>query len=81
MRRHHGPVPPKHIIVFADRKQATTVLEEITVEKLICISRAENARRNSLYSKDHELGRLAQIKGAITRQINRITREHKEQQA
>ena len=79
--QHHGPVPPKHIIVFADSKQATTVLEEITVDKLICISRAENALRNSMYAKNHELGRLAQLKGAITRQINRITREHKEKQA
>lgn len=79
--QHNGPIPPKHIVVFADSKQATTVLEEITVDKLICISRKENARRNSLYSKDHELGRLAQLKGAITRQINRITREHKEKQA
>lgn len=79
--QHHGPVPPKHIVVFADSKKATTVLEEITVDKLICISRAQNAMRNSLYSKSHELGRLAQIKGAITRQINRITKEHKEQNA
>ena len=79
--QHNGPIPPKHIVVFADSKQATTVLEEITVEKLVCISRAENAARNSMYSKSHELGRLSQIKGAITRQINRITREHKEKQA
>lgn len=79
--QHHGPIKPKHIVVFADSKQATTVLEEITVDKLICITRAEHARRNSMYSKDHELGRLAQLKGAITRQINRITKEHKEKQA
>lgn len=77
--QHHGPIPPKHIIVFADSKQATTVLEEITVDKLICISRKENALRNSMHAKNHELGRLSQLKGAITRQINRITREHKEQ--
>lgn len=79
--QHNGPIPPKHIIVFADSKQATTVLEEITVDKLICISRKENALRNSMYAKNHELGRLSQLKGAITRQINRITREHKEKQA
>lgn len=79
--QHHGPVPPKHIVVFADSKKATTVLEEITVDKLICISRAQNAMRNSLYSKDHDLGRLAQLKGAITRQVNRINQEHKEKQA
>lgn len=79
--QHYGPIKPKYIVVFADSKQATTVLEEITVDKLICITRAEHARRNSMYSKDHELGRLSQLKGAITRQINRITKEHKEKQA
>lgn len=79
--QHNGPIPPKHIIVFADSKQATTVLEEITVDKIICISRAQNAMRNSLYSKDHDLGRLAQLKGAITRQVNRINKEHKAKQA
>lgn len=76
--QHHGPVPPQHIVVFADSKQATTVLEEITVDKLICISRAENARRNSAAAHSTEYGRLAQLKGAITRQINRIAREAKE---
>lgn len=79
--RHHGPVPAGHIVVFKETRLATTVLEEITVDKLICISRAESAMRNSLYSKDHDLGRLAQLKGAITRQVNRINKEHKEKQA
>lgn len=79
--QHHGPVPPKHIVIFKDSRLATVVLEEITVDKLICISRAQNAMRNSLYSKDHDLGRLAQLKGAITRQVNRINKEHKEKQA
>lgn len=79
--QHHGPVPAGHIVVFKETRLATTVLEEITVDKLICISRAENAMRNSLYSKDHDLGRLAQLKGAITRQVNRINKEHKEKQA
>ena len=78
---HHGPVPPKHIVIFKDSRLATVVLEEITVDKIICISRAQNAMRNSLYSKDHDLGRLAQLKGAITRQVNRINKEHKEKQA
>ena len=79
--QHHGPVPAGHIVVFKETRLATTVLEEITADKLICISRAENAMRNSMYAKNHELERLAQLKGAITRQINRITREHKEKQA
>ena len=78
--QHHGPVPPQHIVVFADSKQATTVLEEITVDKLICISRAENARRNSAAAHSTEYGKLAQLKGAITRQVNRIIKEHEQRQ-
>ena len=79
--QHHGPVPPKHIVVFADSKQATTVLEEITVDKIICISRAENARRNSAAAHSTEYGKLAQLKGAITRQVNRIIKEHEQRQS
>lgn len=79
--QHHGPVPDKHIVVFADSKQATTVLEEITVDKLICISRAENARRNSAAAHSTEYGKLAQLKGAITRQVNRIIKEHEQRQS
>ncbi len=79
--QHHGPVPDKHIVVFADSKQATTVLEEITIDKLICISRAENARRNSAAAHSTEYGRLAQLKGAITRQVNRIIKEHEQRQS
>lgn len=79
--QHHGPVPDKHIVVFADSKQATTVLEEITIDKLICISRAENARRNSAAAHSTEYGKLAQLKGAITRQVNRIIKEHEQRQS
>ena len=79
--QHHGPVPDKHIVVFADSKQATTALEEITIDKLICISRAENARRNSAAAHSTEYGKLAQLKGAITRQVNRIIKEHEQRQS
>lgn len=70
----HGPLPPKHIVVFRPG-QFTRVLEEITLERVECISMAENARRNHPRNKSHELGRLVQLKGAITRQVNRINRE------
>lgn len=70
----HGPIPPGHIVRFkAGRK--TTVLEQITLEALECISRAEHARRNHPRNKSPELARLVQLKGAITRQVNRINRE------
>lgn len=70
----HGPVAPGHIVVFKNR-QRTNKLEEITIDRLECISRADNARRNTLHHRNPELARLAQLKGAINRQVNRIVRE------
>ncbi len=71
----HGPVPPGHLVVWRNPAQATTVLEQITPDKLECITRAEHARRNHPRNKSPELARLVQLKGAITRQVNRIARE------
>lgn len=70
----YGPLPAKHIVVFKPGMR-TTVLEEITLDRVECISMAENARRNHPRTKSPELGRLVQLKGAITRQVNRINRE------
>ena len=75
----NGPLPPGHIVVFRPG-QFTNVLEQITLERVECISRAENARRNHPRNQHPEYGRLVQLKGAITRQVNRITREHRQQQ-
>lgn len=72
--RERGPIPPQHMVVFRPGK-FTAKFEEITVDRLECISRAENARRNHPRSKSPELAALVQLKGAITRQVNRITRE------
>ena len=70
----HGPVPPGHIVVFKNPGLRTVVLEQITLDKLDCITRAEHARRNHPRNKHPELGRLIQLKGAITRQVNRIAK-------
>ena len=76
----HGPIPAGHIVVY--RPGMKTVVEaEITVGRLECISRAENAHRNHPRNRDPELGRLVQLKGAITRQVNRINREAQERNA
>jgi hypothetical protein len=70
----HGPVPPGHIVVFKPG-QKTLVLQDITLDRIECISRKENARRNHPSSSNPELARLIQLKGAITRQVNRINQE------
>lgn len=70
----HGPIPRDHLVAFKPGMR-TAVEAEITLERLECISRAENARRNHPRSKSPDLARLVQLKGAITRQANRIARE------
>jgi hypothetical protein len=75
----HGPVPKGSIVVFKPGR-VTHVLELITLDAIECITRAENSRRNHPRNKSPEIGRLVQLKGAITRQVNRITRAHEAQQ-
>lgn len=72
----NGPVPPGHIVVFKPGMK-TNKPERITAEIVECITRAENARRNN-ERRDPELIKLYQLKGAITRQVNRITKESKD---
>lgn len=73
----NGAIPKGHIIVFRPGRRSA-VLELITPDAVECISRAEHARRNHPRNKSPELGRLIQLKGAITRQVNRIAREAQE---
>ena len=70
----HGPIPHGHIVVFK-RGQKTAIEADVTANRLDCISRKEHARRNHPRSHSPELAKLVQLKGAITRQVNRITRE------
>lgn len=70
----NGPIPSSHMVVFR-RGQFTNDVELLTADRLECISRAENAQRNSLWRRDPEIMRLHQLKGQITRQVNRIQKE------
>lgn len=76
----HGPIPPHHMVIFKPGMK-TTELALITEDRLECISRAENARRNHPNQRHPELAKLYQLKGAITRQVNRINRETQEAHA
>lgn len=76
----HGAIPQGHVITFKPGTK-TTALEHITLDKLECISREELAQRNHPNRSNPELARLVQLKGAITRQVNRITRESKEKES
>ena len=76
----HGPVPDGHIVVFKPGR-FTNLEADITLDRLECISQADNARRNHPRNKSPELARLYQLKGAITRQANRIAREAAEHES
>lgn len=73
----NGPVPKGHVVAF--RGARTTVLEDITVDRLELLTMADNMRRNSIHTRlPPEVRQLAQLKGAITRQVNRIAKESKQ---
>jgi len=72
----HGPVPAGHLVVFkAGMKTLDPAL--ITLDRVELITMAENARRNHWRTASPELGQIVQLKGAITRQVNRIKKQAK----
>ena len=75
----HGPLQKGHMVFFKPG-QRTAVEAEITADKLECITRQDHMRRHSMHSRGPEVAKLVQLKGQITRQVNRIHREHNEQQ-
>lgn len=74
----NGPIPRGYVVCFLPGRR-TAEAEKITLDALELVHRAELARRNHPRSKSPELAKLVQLKGAITRQVNRIAREAQEQ--
>lgn len=70
----NGPVPAGHLVVFKPGRK-TTKLEEITLEAVECITKAEHARRNSIHNLPPEFAEVARLRGQLTRAINRKARE------
>jgi hypothetical protein len=66
----NGPVPPKHIVVFKPGMR-TAELEEITLERVECISLAENMKRNTRHNLPPELNEVIQLRAVLTRHINK----------
>lgn len=73
----NGPVPPKHIVVFKPGMR-TNVLEEITADKVECISLAENMQRNTRHRLPKELNEIIQLRAVLTRQINKRSNHEQE---
>lgn len=66
----NGPLPAKHIVVFKPGMK-TSQLEEITLDRVECISLAENMRRNTVHNMPKELVDLVRLRAVLTRHINR----------
>lgn len=73
-----GRVPSGHVVVFKPGMK-TTLLNEITPDRLECIDRAQLAARNSVHRHGPEIARLSQLRGALNRQIRRIERQQDQQ--
>jgi hypothetical protein len=71
--RAHGPIPPGHVVAFKPGTK-TTDPDRITPEILECITMAENMIRNQR-RLGPEMAKVVQLRGAITRQINKRLKE------
>lgn len=78
--REHGPIPAGKLLVFKPGMK-TNDPAQITVDRLELADRATLAKRTHPRNRSPELARLVQLKGAITRQVNRIAREAQEKRA
>lgn len=73
----HGKIPRGMVVVFKPG-MFTTTSQDITVEKLECITRRELMMRNSLHTNyPREVRHLIQLRAAITRQIHKRQRSAK----
>ena len=70
----HGPIPKNHCVCFKPGR-FTCVLELITLDAIELLTRKEVMLKNSIWVKNPELAQLYQLKGQITRQVNRIQKE------
>lgn len=62
----NGPLPKGHALAFKDGNKSN-----ITLDNLELITRAELMRRNSYHQYGAEVAKVVQLRGAITRQINK----------
>ena len=69
----HGSVPEGHTVAFKPGRK-TTEIALITVDALELLSRAELMQRNHYQRYPKEVAQLIQLKGALSRQINKRTR-------
>lgn len=66
----HGPIPDGYAVAFRPGRRST-VLEEITLDALELVEKAEVMRRNSISNLPPELVELVRLRGVVTREINK----------
>ena len=70
----NGPIPPKHLVRFKPGMHTVNV-DEVTLDRLECVSRAEHMRTHTYHQYGPEVASVVQLRGALTRQINRRAKE------
>lgn len=66
----NGPIPAGHIVAFKDGIRRLQP-DEITLDVLVLRSRKEHILVHSIHTYGPEVAHLMQLRGAITRQINK----------
>lgn len=69
----HGPIPSGHAVVFLPGKR-TVELEQITVDALELVTRAELMKRNTLHRLPQEVVDLCRLRGRLRTKIKRLER-------
>lgn len=70
----NGPIPAGHLVRFKHGMH-TVEVEEVTIDRLECVSRAEHMRTHTYHQYGPEVASVVQLRGAITRQINKRAKE------
>ena len=70
----HGAIPDGHMVAFRPGRR-TLERDLITLDALELVSRADWIKRHTLHNYPKEIVQVHQLRGAITRQINKRTKE------
>ena len=74
----NGPIPKGHAVVFKPG-MASTDVDEITIDRVELITRAELMRRNTRHNLPPELNALISTKARLTRLITEREKRHEKQ--
>jgi hypothetical protein len=66
----NGPIPKGHLVRFKPGT-ATVDVDQITVDKLECVTRVQHMKDHTFHQYGPEIAKLVQLRGALSRQINK----------